>query len=59
MTATDWEIDCLHWHGRILTGRYQHWCCDWDDLPIDDTCEEFKACTCPKQAEEGKVEVVT
>ena len=49
---TDWEEDCLHYHGQVLTGRYKHWCADWDDLPIDDTCPEFECCTCPKDSNE-------
>jgi hypothetical protein len=43
---TDWEEDCMFWHGRILDGEKTHWCPDWDDLPIDDTCGEFECCTC-------------
>jgi hypothetical protein len=47
-----WEEDCLKYHGRVLTGKYQHWCADWDDLPVDDTCAELQACTCPKNEHE-------
>lgn len=43
---TQWEEDCLHWMGLILTGDYKHYCPDWDDLPIDETCGEFGGCTC-------------
>lgn len=43
---TQWEEDCLHWMGLILTGDYKHYCPDWDDLPIDETCAEFGGCTC-------------
>jgi hypothetical protein len=42
---TDWANDCLHWRGRLLTGDRAHWCPDWDDLPIDETCEEWP-CAC-------------
>lgn len=41
-----WIEDCVHWHGRILTGSDGHWCYCWDELPIDDTCQEMEACTC-------------
>ena len=41
-----WDEDCLHWMGMILTGDYKHYCPDWDDLPIDETCGEFGWCTC-------------
>ncbi len=45
-TMTQFEADCLHWHGKLLTGKRAHWCHDWDGLPIDETCEEWDACTC-------------
>ena len=45
---TDWEKDCLHWRGRVLTGRYGHWCHDWDDLPIDETTMEWP-CACANE----------
>lgn len=41
-----WEADCLYWWGRVLDGEDCHWCRDWDDLPIDNTCEEYQNCTC-------------
>jgi hypothetical protein len=41
-----WVADCMKWHGRVLTGRLRHWCFDWDELPIDETCEnEITCCT--------------
>lgn len=44
----DWQLDCLHWYGEpdLLQGTFRHWCPDWDDLPIDETCGEFLNCTC-------------
>jgi len=48
---TDWEKDCLHWHGRVLTGKYGHWCYEWDSLPVDETTNEWP-CGC--QAELDK-----
>lgn len=50
--AAEWERDCKRWHGRILTGRYKHWCPDWDELPIDETCSEMECCTCQTQADQ-------
>ena len=44
--ATEWELDCIRWHGLVLDGEYGHWCDEWDDLPIDETCEEAIACHC-------------
>jgi hypothetical protein len=41
----EWEKACLHWWGRVLTGSRSHWCADWDELPIDETCEEWP-CGC-------------
>ena len=41
----EWEADCMRWRGRTLTGRYPHWCWDWDGLPVDDTTPEWP-CAC-------------
>lgn len=41
-----WEEECMRWRGRKLTGKFQHYCHDWDGLPVDETTEEFLACTC-------------
>lgn len=43
----------MHWHGRVLTGKFAHWCYDWDCLPVDDTVPEFAVCTCYKVGEDG------
>ena len=53
--SDDWKEDCLHWWGKVLTGPGAHWCPDWDDLPIDDTCEEIKSCTCGGSHAEGRI----
>ena len=45
--SADWREDCLLWRGRELTGLFAHWCADWDDLPIDETCREWP-CACAK-----------
>lgn len=42
--SKDWEEDCLKYHGVILTGNGAHWCAEWDDLPIDETCYEWPCC---------------
>jgi hypothetical protein len=39
-----WEEDCITWRGHVLTGKWAHWCYDWDGLPIDETCGEFPCC---------------
>jgi len=42
----DWVEDCIFYWGKLLTGEYKHWCLDWDDLPIDETCQEIESCCC-------------
>ena len=42
---TQWQADCLHWRKRVLSGRFAHWCPEWDGLPMDETCEEWP-CGC-------------
>jgi hypothetical protein len=43
----EWAADCLRWRGRLLTGKFSHWCWDWDGLPVDETCPEWPdSCTC-------------
>ncbi len=42
-----WVRDCFLWRGRMLTGRYAHWCYEWDGLPVDETCGgEWSCCHC-------------
>jgi len=53
---TEFEEECLRWHGRNLTENYAHYCPDWDYLPIDETCVEFQSCTCPKLPMDDKRE---
>lgn len=43
---TDWEKDCMYFRGEVLKGKHSHWCPEYDDLPIDETCEEYKHCKC-------------
>jgi hypothetical protein len=40
-----WDQDCETWRGLILTGRYAHWCPNWNQLPMDETCPEWP-CQC-------------
>jgi hypothetical protein len=42
----EWVNDCERWRGRVLTGKYAHWCHDWDGLPVDETCPEWSCCLC-------------
>ena len=48
----EWADSCLEWHGVILVGKYAHWCLDWDELPIDESCAEFMHCNCFVNEEE-------
>lgn len=45
-TEEEWLECCLRERGRPLTGKFRHFCDDWDDLPIDETCAEFSGCAC-------------
>jgi len=49
---TDFEEDCLHFHGKTLTGKYKHYCPDFDFLPMDETCWEFEFCLCEWKEDE-------
>lgn len=44
--SDDWIEDCMHWYKKVLTGEKGHWCPEFDDLPIDETCPEFEFCRC-------------
>jgi hypothetical protein len=44
--SQDWIDDCLRWRGKVLTGKYAHWCHEWDSLPVDETTPEWPTCTC-------------
>ena len=48
----EFEQDCMHFHGKILTGKYKHYCPDFDYLPIDETCTEFEYCLCEWEEEQ-------
>lgn len=44
--SKEWEEDCLEIHGVLLIGDFCHWCMDWDQMPLDETCGEFAFCSC-------------
>lgn len=46
MNKSHWRDDCMEFHGQVLTGAACHWCPEFDGLPIDETCTEYKHCTC-------------
>ncbi len=41
----EWIEDCSKYRGRVLMGKFSHWCIDWDYLPIDETVPEWP-CGC-------------
>lgn len=43
---TEFEQDCMRYHGKVLTGKYRHYCKEWDFLPIDESCQEIEFCVC-------------
>ncbi len=43
---TEFDQDCMQMWGKLLTGKHKHYCCEWDYLPIDETCYEYFACMC-------------
>jgi len=43
--SPDFTKDSVQWRGRVLRGVYAHWCPDWDDLPMDESCPEWP-CGC-------------
>lgn len=44
--SDEWIEDSMHHHGKVLTGKYAHWCPEFDYLPIDESCFEFEYCLC-------------
>jgi hypothetical protein len=54
-----WAEDCLKWRHKVLTGRHAHWCFDWDDLPVDETCPEWPCgCAFQRSCEEPDAAIV-
>lgn len=45
---TEFEKACIEERGRILTGKFAHFCFDWDEMTVDETTPcEFESCHCP------------
>jgi hypothetical protein len=42
----EFDQDCMDMYGTTLKGKYKHYCIEFDFLPIDHTCFEFKFCLC-------------
>lgn len=43
---TEFDEECMKFYGKTLTGKYKHFCAEFDYLPIDETCTEFEYCLC-------------
>lgn len=54
MSGDEWRRDCMKWRGKVLTGRFGHWCYGYDELPVDETCPEWPCeCADDLRAERG------
>jgi len=49
---TELDEDSIAIYGKPLTGKYKHFCCEFDYLPIDEHCFEFKFCDCFEASDE-------
>jgi hypothetical protein len=46
--SASWVMDCRDYRGRVLTGRFGHYCPEHHEQPVDETCPEWP---CPCAAE--------
>jgi len=49
---TELDEDSIAIYGEPLVGKYKHFCNEFDYLPIDEHCFEFKFCLCFEHSEE-------
>ena len=49
---TDLDQDAIDIYGEPLKGKYKHYCCEFDYLPVDEHCFEFKFCDCFEPSDE-------
>lgn len=55
--SAEWIEACRDYRGRLLTGRFAHFCPQWDGLPVDETCREWPCpCAAELQAEAARPE---
>lgn len=52
--SQQWITDCKIYRGRVLTGKKRHYCIDWDQLPMDETCYEYEEGMCCCEIEDEK-----
>lgn len=53
---TELDQDSIQLYGKPLTGKYKHFCVEFDFLPIDEHCFEFKFCLCYEDPEVKKLQ---
>jgi len=46
---TKWDEECMRWRGRVLAGKFAHYCFGYDGLPVDETCEMEWPCECAEE----------
>ena len=46
VTMDELDKESLKTRGHTLAGKYRHWCNEFDGLPVDESCFEFKFCLC-------------
>ena len=54
---SEFDKESTKFYGQPLHGKYKHFCADFDYLPIDENCYEFKYCTCFKTLQHDKREL--
>ena len=53
---TELDQDSIQIYGKPLQGKYKHFCVEFDYLPIDENCFEFKFCLCYNDPEVKKLQ---
>ena len=49
---SDLDQDAIDMYGKPLTGKYKHYCLEFDYLPIDENNTEFAYCQCYESSKE-------
>lgn len=53
--TTRWVDACDKSRGRTLAGIHAHYCIEYNDVPVDETCPEWP-CTCFEERRNTEVE---
>lgn len=56
---TELDEEAIKMYGKPLTGKYKHFCLEFDYLPIDEHSSEFAYCTCFDEEQEPEVKVLS